>query len=317
MRPERAYMSFLPIPSSSDLRPSVADRARPHTSRVRLATFAGVLTLLFGLSACDGEEAHGGSDAGSSLATGTNAERLNQLIESLTPLQADLTSDHHDRHLHAQRALLEELKQGDAELGRDAMRVYEAGGHEIDAVRRGLLTVAAYCTPEESRQRLEDLILVYGAPIADRALAIDLLAETSPARAIEIFEPLMKKKKQRSTMPDDEFFVRAYIIACRATGHDPVPALADVATNIMKQPASRYFAVEELGNHPGQMSWNVLRTILVESTGDAYLRRKAAQAIRESAPSETACELFREVLSKEAEQNFAIFMLDMIEDNCE
>ena len=31
----------------------------------------------------------------------------------------------------------------------------------------------------------------------------------------------------------------------------------------------------------------------------------------------SADELFREILQKEAEQNFAIFMLDMIEDNCE
>jgi hypothetical protein len=290
--------------------------ARPHTSRVRLAACATLLAGLLGLPSCDGDDAHG-SGAAAPLAQGTDSERLNQLIEAMTPLQLDLTSDHHDRHLHAGRALLEELKQGDQELGVEALRVYEEGGHEIDAVRRGLLTVAAYCAPEESRQKLENLVLVYGAPIADRAMSITLLAETSPARAIEIYEPLMKKKKQRSTMPDDEFFVRAYIIACRETGHDPVPSLADVATNIMKQPVSRYFAVDELANHPGKTSYNVLRTILVESTGDAYLRRKAAQAIRKSVPKETACELFREILSKEAEQNFAIFMLDMIEDNCE
>lgn len=309
-------MSPLPSRDPRAVRAGASDRARPHTERVRLATCVVLLAALFGLPACDGDDAHGSSGE-TPLSRGTDSERLNQLIAAMTPLRADLTSDHHDRHLHAGRALLEELKQGDRELGLEALRTYEEGGHEIDAVRRGLLTVAAYCAPEDCRQPLEDLILVYGAPIADRAVSIDLLAETSPERAIEVFEPLMKKKKQRSTMPDDEFFVRAYIVACRETGHDPVPALADVATNIMKQPASRYFAVEELGKHPGMPSWNALRTILVESTGDAYLRRKAAQAIRDSAPRETACELFREILSKEAEQNFAIFMLDMIEDNCE
>ncbi|MCA8979419.1 MAG: hypothetical protein H6831_14610 [Planctomycetes bacterium] len=309
-------MSPLPTHASAAVRAGARDRARPHTRRVRLATGLALLAPLLGLAACDGGDAHG-SSGGTALAKGTDSERLNQLIAAMTPLRADLTSDHHDRHLHEGRALLEELKHGDRELGLEALRVYEEGGQEIDAVRRGLLTVAAYCAPEDMRKPLEDLILVYGAPIADRAVSIDLLAETSPERAIEVYEPLMKKKKQRSTMPDDEFFVRAYIVACRETGHDPVPALADVATNIMKQPASRYFAVEELGQHPGKQSFNVLRTILVESTGDAYLRRKAAQAIRNSVPSETACEIFREVLSKEAEQNFAIFMLDMIEDNCE
>jgi len=301
------------LPSGEHSR--AAHRARPHTSFVRLLACAALFSGLALLPACDGEDAHGSKSA--PPAQGTDSERLNQLIEAMTPLQLDLTSDHHDRHLHAGRALLEELKQGDEALGLEALRVYEAGGLEVDAVRRGLLTVASYCAPEQSRQKLEDLILVYGPPIADRAVSITLLAETSPERAIEIFEPLMKKKKQRSTMPDDEFFVRAYIIACRETGHDPVPALADVATNIMKQPVSRYFAVDELANHPGKRSYNVLRTILVESTGDAYLRRKAAQAIRKSVPKETACELFRKILRNEAEQNFAIFMLDMIEDNCE
>lgn len=309
-------MSPLPTAARPATPADAPRRARSHTEGVRLATSCALLIALLGLAACDGEDAHG-SSGGAPVASVTDSDQLNQLIAAMTPLRADLTSDHHDRHLHAGRALLEELKSGDRELGLEALRLYEEGGHEIDAVRRGLLTVAAYCAPEDCRKPLEDLILVYGAPIADRAVSIDLLAETSPQRAIEVYEPLMKKKKQRTTMPDDEFFVRAYIVACRETDHDPVPALADVATNIMKQPASRYFAVEELGKHPGKQSWNVLRTILVESTGDAYLRRKAAQAIRDSAPRETACELFREILSKEAEQNFAIFMLDMIEDNCE
>lgn len=303
------------LPSRAALR--TPDRARPHTSSVRLAAAGLLLAALGGLPSCDGDAAHGSGNDGAP-AVGTDSERLNRLVAAMTPLRADLTSDHHDRHLHEGRALLEELKAGDADLGHAALKAYETGGYEVDAVRRGLLTVAAYCAPEDTQQKLEDLILVYGTGvIADRAVAVDLLAETSPQRAIEIYEPLMKKKKQRSTMPDDEFFVSAYIIACRNTGHDPVPALADVATNIMKQPVARYFAVDELANHPGKTSFNVLRTILVESTGDAYLRRKAAQAIRKSVPNETACEIFREILQKEAEQNFAIFMLDMIEDNCE
>lgn len=300
--------------------------ARAHTWPVPAALAAA---LLLGLAACDEDRAKASSAKASSAEKGSAAtaaasasippaqrERLDALIEAMTPLRADLTSDHHDRHLHEGRALLEELKQADESLGRAAWRVYTEQAHEVDAVRRGLLTVAAHTATEETAPELESLILEYGPPLADRALAIDLLAETDPERAIGVFEPLLKKKKQRSTMPDDEFFVRGYIVACERADHDPAPILADVATNFFKQPVARYFAAEELGNHPGKVSWNALRQILVESTGDQYLRRKAAQAIRESVPAETACEVFEEVLRKEADLFFAEFLLDMIEDNC-
>ena len=293
-------MSPLSSAALRGVRPVTINRARSHVRPTRLASLAVAAALCLGLPACDGD-AKSTSAASPSLASGTNDERIQQLVVAFTPLQLDLTSDHHDRHLHAQRALLEELKQGDQGLGREALHVYEQGGQEVEAVRYSLLTVASHCTPEEMQPKLEKLILQYGeGPIADRAAAVALLAETSPERAIEIFEPLLKKKKQHTTMPDDEFFVRGYITACRESGHDPAPALADVATNIFKQPAARYFAAQELGNHPGKVSWNALRQILIESTGDQYLKIKAAQAVLASAPRETACALFEEILQREA-----------------
>ncbi len=307
------------------VRPARSPRAGAHTSprspRPSLSALPALLCglgLALGLAGCKGEDAHGADEGPAPLPepTAHQEARIQQLITAFTPLRADLTSDHHDRWLHEQRALLEQLKKGEPGLAAAALRVYDAGTQEDNGVRRALLTVASYTAPENLAPKLEGLILEYGPPIADRALAVELLAETTPRRAIAIYEPLMKKQKQRSTMPDDEFFVRAYIIACEKSGHDPVPALADVATNIFKQPASRYFAAQELGNHPGKRSWNALREILVESTGDAYLRRKAAQAIRKSTPTEQACELFEEVLQNEADENFAAFMLDLVEDSC-
>ncbi|MFT7487275.1 MAG: HEAT repeat protein, partial [Candidatus Paceibacteria bacterium] len=84
-----------------------------------------------------------------------------------------------------------------------------------------------------------------------------------------------------------------------------------------KDDAARHQAVKELGKHKTPHAHMALRQILVESTGNAYLRRKAAQAIKESFPREEACAIFAEISTMEADNNFLLFLADMIEDNCE
>ena len=72
----------------------------------------------------------------------------------------------------------------------------------------------------------------------------------------------------------------------------------------------------ELARFPDPLGRSALETAMIESSGNGYLRRKAAQAIRDSVPREEACELFRYVLEREADINFAIFMRNMIDLNC-
>ena len=65
-----------------------------------------------------------------------------------------------------------------------------------------------------------------------------------------------------------------------------------------------------------ELERRALETVLIESSGNGYLRRKAAQSLRLSLPAETACTLFRTVFEREADINFAKFLGDMIAQLC-
>jgi hypothetical protein len=117
-------------------------------------------------------------------------------------------------------------------------------------------------------------------------------------------------------MPDDEFLVRGWVVACELLGRSPVDELADVATNLMMQDAARHYATQELGRFHEPKGRKALETVLIESTGNGYIRRKAAQSLQASLPAETACALFRHVLEREADINFQAFLQDVIARNC-
>jgi hypothetical protein len=120
------------------------------------------------------------------------------------------------------------------------------------------------------------------------------------------------------TLPPQEFIVRAWVTACERTQSDPVPALADAAANLFMEEAARVRAVKELGRHPGnRLAEQALSMILVESTGDGYLRRMAAQGLIAMLPRETACSLLTQVADKEADTNFLFFLRDALDKYCQ
>ena len=93
--------------------------------------------------------------------------------------------------------------------------------------------------------------------------------------------------------------------------------LADVATNLLIEPTARYRALKRMREFPNEpIGQRAMETCLVESTGDGYLRRMAAQSLRTLLPRETACSLFNEVLAREADLNMAKFLDDMIQEHC-
>src|SRR5262249_36580216 len=108
----------------------------------------------------------------------------------------------------------------------------------------------------------------------------------------------------------------AWITACSKTGRSPVNELCAVATNFGQEEYARVLAVRELGEHQDPRGEKALRAILLESTGDGYLRRVATQSLHKGLPAETACQLFKEVASKEADLNFARFLGDVLEKWC-
>lgn len=321
-------------PSPLDLRlASLAERADPHPPARRrrgpgLALLASSALALWG-AACGGAEGGSPSDGGAdTLARSAQAAdlppvsergraQIERLVQALTPLDLDLTSDHHDRWLHAGRALREELRRADPEVGVAALWRLRDARIQDPLLRRGLLEVGSHAAPDVARPLLVTLIEEYGHDFAVRTFAVEFLSETSPQTALEVLEPhLRKRRKPNKTMPPDEFLVRGYARAAQATGEDPTAILADVATNLWMEDAARHFAVAELGRYPSPYARSVLEAILIESTGNSYIRRKAAQALRDSVPAEAACETFRRVANHEAELGMLEFLLDMIRENC-
>jgi hypothetical protein len=278
------------------------------------------------LAACDGQSrAKAGSSpsqaAAGATATGAGSVRadLNELIELMTPSDQAVTSDITDRRLFRSRELLGQLRAGPKEAGTEALAILgdaRGGGRTrpVD-VERALLDVAAHAAPAEARPLLEALTTQYGAALELRTEATLLLAQTSPERAIEILEPMVTKARPNQTQPPAEFIVKSWILACDRVQRSPVKELADVATNILMDETARILAVKELGSRPEPLALHALEAILIESTGDGYIRRMAAQGIRDGMPAEHACAILKTVAGREADTNFAQFLGDMLEKN--
>ncbi len=245
-------------------------------------------------------------------------DAVGRLIEATRPLDPTLTSDYHDRHLAEQRQLIEGLKVSEEEIGNAALHAYTGAEKEPYLVRRALIWVGGFAAPESARELLRTLMMNYGFPIDDRTEATIVLAKTSP----EVFlasaaAHLRRREKPTQTMPDDEFLVEGWVDACQLTGQSPVPMLADVATNLLMQPRARYLAAKRMRLFPNEpIGQEALESCLVESMGDGYLRRMAAQSLRELLPRETGCRLFAETLARESDLNFRQFLNDMIQENC-
>lgn len=307
--------------------PSSAHRRHGSLGRRAVANAA----LALALAACgDGPRSPAaGAAAQASLSpagrapTGADA-RVDELVRALTPIDETVTSDIEDAHFVEGQALLAALRTEGREVGLAALarlRDVREGQEDVSrerilAIERGLLDVAAHAAPDDTRELLRNLVTTYGPALDLRTDALGFYAEVHPEEALTVIEPVLARTRSEQTGPPAEFYVRAYIGACAKTSRSPVEILSRVATNLFMEEAARVAAVKELRHHPDLLASQTLQQILVESTGDGYLRRMAAQGLRESLPRETACEIFLRVGDKEADLNFLAFLRDMIEKNC-
>lgn len=304
---------IMPIPDSTSIT-TLGSRAALLASQRplrRAASHCCTLILLL-LGAC-GDAA---DPAGTSAGGQDSQAAVVEFIRLLTPLDPTLTSDYHDRHLAALRAHQAELEQAGVDIGRAALAAFHTHRDDSAAVKRGLLQVAARSAPADAAPLLEKLVVEYGHPLEERAEATLLLGVADPERALKVLEPLCRRTKRNETLPDDEFLIRGWVTACEALDISPVPVLVDNATNITKDATSRHFAVKQLGKHVDPLGRQALELVLIESTGNGYIRRMAAQSLRKTLPAEDACALFKIVADRESETNFLVFLLDVIAETC-
>ena len=329
-----------PLPSASDgpLRALLTtDRALPHAARGR---WAGALALALLAAGCDSSSGPGGEAAlrgGASSAqqdgqperdefgipldapvTPEARRQIGLLIKQFRPLDPTLTSDHHDRWLADQRERIDRVVAMGEDMGNAALHAYTDAAEEPYLVRRALIWTGGMAAPESARELLHNLFITYGHPIEDRTEAALVLARTSPRLFFSDARPILERTRvKRQTLPDDEFLVDGWIAACEATNESPVPMLAQVATNLLIEPTARWRAAKrlrEFANEP--IGQRALESCLIESSGDGYLRRMAAQSLRELLPREMACRLFEEVIRSESDLNFRRFLVDLVRRNC-
>ncbi|MEZ6020603.1 MAG: hypothetical protein R3F17_11020 [Planctomycetota bacterium] len=239
-------------------------------------------------------------------------------MESFRPIDPTLTSDHFDRQIFEQREIYRRLRAQGPEVGFAALQAYTAAQKEPYLVRRALLWLGGQNAPKEAENLLADLMERYEVNIGDRTEAALVLAETSPDRYMEICRPYLERHERLSKyMPDDEFLVEGWVNACRVKGISPVAMLADVAQNLLIMPNARSRAAKRLREFPNELvGQRALEACLIESGGDHYLRRMAAQSLRDLLPAEDACALFEETLRRETNLRMAEFLANMIQENC-
>lgn len=323
----------MPIPDVSPQRDepccTLPLHVRTQRSAVRrlapLARCALAITPVFALVVAPTFVAGCGPSNAASATPGarTPAEKqIDELVEAGVPLPGDLTSDILDRHWHRWQELLANAKAGGREVGLAALQRLREGapkdenGIPYQSIELGLLATAAYAAPEDARPLLDALITQYGAGLHLRTEALLYLADTQPEHALELIEPWVTKTRPNQTMPPAEFIVASWEHACELTGRSPVPQLADVATNLFYDQTGRVRAVKLLGKYRDPLGAQALQAILIESTGDGYLRRMAAQSLRDTLSQEDACAVFRIVSQREADLNMLKFLADLLEKLC-
>jgi hypothetical protein len=293
---------------------ALAVGANPHTRarrRARLAVVSAAFAVGSWVAACD-RAAPG--DAGASSIDPTIAE----LIAAQAPPDPTSTSDVQDAWFRRKAELVERLRAGSPELGRAALRAFSSGEPQSELARAALLDVGAHCAPAEAAPLLGDLIATYdpGVGLGLRTFAVELLARTSPAVALERIEPILREAQPRATRPPQEAFVRAWAAAARASGVTEPAILCDVAADLAQPADARYAAIDELGSFGGMRAQKALEEVLREANSDGLMRRKAAQALAKFAPKDELCAALEAAARDESDESFLYFHASMIERHC-
>ncbi|MEM1452454.1 MAG: hypothetical protein AAF957_11600 [Planctomycetota bacterium] len=241
------------------------------------------------------------------------------LVRALQPLDPTLTSDHHDRWFIENTRRIAALEMETREdVGWAALHAFTNYPLRHFPIRRVLLGIGARVSPKQAESLLVELSFNYGYNLEDRAEAVLLLGEIAPDALFAGARPYLERQgKPFQTAPNDEFFARAWVKACEVSGESPVEMMSQVATNLALEDYARVVAIRTLGEHGDDpRARGALRTTLVESTGNGYIRRVSAQSVLAGFSREGACELLQEVLEREADVGFAHFLDDMVQLNC-
>ncbi|NOT29358.1 MAG: hypothetical protein HOP15_02785 [Planctomycetes bacterium] len=244
------------------------------------------------------------------------AREIRELITALTPPPATAIPVLKSEFFSNKKAALERLRLASPAHGLEALRVYREERPTLPEVQSGLLDIAAHTNPPATEELLVKLTTTFGEDLYVRKQAAKLLGKSAPIRAIDVIEPILRGKFDDRTYPPEESLLEAWLTAHETLELDPVPLLALVATDIKRPMDVRHAATKALGRHPSPLSRQALETILVESSGNGYIRRLALQALSASLPREEFCALALKVQDREADTEFVMVLEDHLVKSC-
>lgn len=318
-------------------------RARAHAApsdfartRTRVPCVALAAWLAFS-SSCGGEPEHSlaraaqaapdpaGASATPALAEpgelapvleGSADQRAEALVAALTAPPADETSDVRDAWMRRRKAVLLALRRPDTALGIELMRRLRDEPELSAEVRRDFVQVIGSTRAPDASDMLAALVASYGPDLGERRAAAEALADCDPRRAHELLGPLVVEPRKTGTYPPNDALLEAWLRAVHSLGIDPTPTLARIATDLLQDDSSRHLAVRRLGERGSPAAAHALEAILIESTGNAYMRRLAAQGLVRSLSRADACAILRRVADREADAGVLEFLANLIELNC-
>lgn len=263
--------------------------------------------LVFALGACG----PGQADA-AELAT----REVNDLVTALTPPPATAIPVEKSAFYVNRKRTLERMRGASEKHGLAALARLQQDPPSLPEIQAGLLDVAAHAAPQATEALLVELVTKFGADLLLRREAAELLGECLPERALEVLEPILRERYDDRTYPPEERMLSAWLTAMEKLQRDPVPFLALVATDLQRPMDVRHFATRALGRFPSDQGRQALEALLVESSGNGYIRRLALQGLQSSLPGEDFCALARRTQANEADTDFINVIESALEKSC-
>lgn len=277
-----------------------------HELRRNLAPLV-VLAFLVALGACGADQANAAAVA---------SREIRDLITALTPPPATSVPVEKSEYFATRKRTLERMRAASPAHGLEALRVYREERPELPEVRAGLLDIAAHTAPKACEELLVELVTTFGEDLLVRREATELLGECLPQRASQVLEPILRERYDGRTYPPEDRMLEAWIVAKEKLGEDPVSLVAMVATDLQRPQDVRHLATRALGRHDTPFSRQALETLLVESSGNGYIRRIALQSLLAILPRPDFCELAKRIQSNEADTEFILVLQSALDANC-
>ncbi len=291
--------------------------SNPPVSEWRVALVAAPLLLAAHLMGCAGEAGAGSvAETPSKPSNATVGKDIRDLVASLTPLAADAPPVEGNNWFMRRQDQLERVREMGPAWGEEALRVYHDRPNTFSEVRSGLLDVAAHTNPELSRDLLVELITEFGADMHLRTKACGFLAAADPEQALEVLGPLILNPPSGRTYPPRERMLSAWDAAAVASDFDRAELLCQIVTDSSNEMDLRHLATRCLGSFKSAQGRQALELLMVESGGNTYVRRLAVQSLIQTVEKDELCTLVRQVLEREAEVTFQIFLDNVLQENC-